>query len=77
MMEMKTIFPGFYVERTIHIHVQVHTNWAIGKNGTVISDNTISTGQLFFDEVLSEQIMALEPYASHTQINRTLNTVGE
>ncbi|KAL4981331.1 Intradiol ring-cleavage dioxygenase [Aspergillus falconensis] len=24
---METIFPGFYTERAIHIHVQVHTNW--------------------------------------------------
>jgi protocatechuate 3,4-dioxygenase beta subunit len=75
IMEMKTIFPGFYVERTIHIHAQVHTNWVVGANGTIISDNTISTGQLFFDEDLSAQIMALEPYVSHTQINRTTNDV--
>lgn len=33
-----------------------------------------SVGQLFFTEELEEQIMALEPYASHTQINRTLNS---
>ncbi|KAH8595955.1 Intradiol ring-cleavage dioxygenase [Bisporella sp. PMI_857] len=75
VMEMKTVFPGFYVERTIHIHAQVHTNWVVGKNGTLIADNTISTGQLFFDEQLSQQIMALEPYASHTQINRTTNDI--
>ncbi|KAL3427937.1 hypothetical protein PVAG01_01446 [Phlyctema vagabunda] len=75
MMEMKTSFPGFYVERTIHIHAQVHTNWVVGVNGTIISDNTISTGQLFFAEDLSEQIMALQPYASHTQINRTTNSI--
>jgi len=72
---MKTVFPGFYVERTIHIHAQVHTNWVVGVNGTIVSDETISTGQIFFDEDLSEQIMALEPYASHTQINRTTNSV--
>lgn len=76
MMEMKTIFPGFYVERTIHIHAQVHTNWVIGKNGTVVSDNTISTGQLFFAEDLSQQIMALAPYSQHTEINRTTNVIG-
>ncbi|KAH6665022.1 dioxygenase [Halenospora varia] len=75
MMEMKSVFPGFYVERTIHVHVQVHTNWVVGSNGTVVSDNTISTGQIFFAEDLSEQIMALEPYASHTQINRTTNAI--
>ncbi|KAL4910575.1 hypothetical protein BDW74DRAFT_315 [Aspergillus multicolor] len=73
MMEMKTVFPGFYVERAIHIHVQVHTNWTTRTNGTIVTSNTVSTGQLYFTEELEQQIMALEPYASHTQINRTTN----
>ncbi|KAL4931708.1 intradiol ring-cleavage dioxygenase [Aspergillus undulatus] len=73
MMEMKTIFPGFYVERAIHIHVQVHTNWTTRTNGTIVTGNTVSTGQLYFTEELERQIMALEPYASHTEINRTTN----
>lgn len=75
VMEMATIFPGFYVERTIHIHVQVHTDWILRGNGTIVSSNTVSTGQLFFDETLSQQIMAMEPYSAHTQINRTTNDV--
>ncbi|EIT80512.1 protocatechuate 3,4-dioxygenase beta subunit [Aspergillus oryzae 100-8] len=75
MMQMKTIFPGFYVERTIHIHVQVHTDWTTGENGTLVFENTVSTGQLYFDEKLEENIMAMEPYSSHTQINRTRNDV--
>ncbi|KAF2691480.1 protocatechuate 3 [Lentithecium fluviatile CBS 122367] len=75
VMEMATIFPGFYVERTIHIHVQVHTDWSIRGNGTISASNIVSTGQLFFDEELSQQIMALQPYASHTQIERTTNDV--
>ena len=74
---MKTVFPGFYVQRAIHIHVQTHTNWVVRDNGTVVSDNTVSTGQLFFSEELSQQIMALEPYASHTEINRTTNYVDD
>lgn len=73
VMEMKTIFPGFYVERAIHIHTQVFTNWVLKENGTVANGNLVSTGQIFFDEELEAQIMALEPYASHTQINRTTN----
>ncbi|KAH8895233.1 protocatechuate 3 [Thozetella sp. PMI_491] len=75
MMEMKTVFPGFYVERTIHIHAQVHTEWQVRANGTIVASNTVGTGQLFFDEELSQQIMALEPYASHTQIDRTTNDI--
>jgi protocatechuate 3,4-dioxygenase beta subunit len=74
VMEMKTVFPGFYIQRAVHIHAQVHTNWAIGNNGTIIADETVSTGQLFFDEDLTEQIVSLYPYSTHTTINRTLNS---
>ncbi|GKT48909.1 uncharacterized protein ColSpa_09090 [Colletotrichum spaethianum] len=77
IMEMKTVFPGFYVERTIHIHAQVHTEWTVRSNGTIVASNTVSTGQLFFDEELSQQIMALEPYVSHTEINRTTNAIDD
>ncbi|KAF3021015.1 hypothetical protein E8E14_011067 [Neopestalotiopsis sp. 37M] len=75
MMEMKTVFPGFYAGRAIHIHVQAHTDWTLHDNGTVSAGNIVSTGQLFFNETVSAQIMSLEPYASHTQINRTMNSV--
>ncbi|KAE8383914.1 Intradiol ring-cleavage dioxygenase [Aspergillus bertholletiae] len=75
MVEMKTIFPGFYTLRAIHIHVQVHTNWTTRRNGTLMFENTVSTGQLYFDEALEGQVMSLEPYSSHTQINRTRNDV--
>ncbi|KAJ5889206.1 hypothetical protein N7504_010016 [Penicillium tannophilum] len=75
MMQMKTIFPGFYIQRAIHIHVQVHTDWTTRENGTLVFENTVSTGQLYFEEALEEKIMAMEPYASHTQINRTRNDV--
>ncbi|PYH79586.1 aromatic compound dioxygenase [Aspergillus uvarum CBS 121591] len=73
VMEMKTIFPGFYVQRAIHIHVQVHTDWTLRANGTITSSHTVSTGQIYFAEELEREIMALEPYVSHTQINRTTN----
>ncbi|PYH33423.1 dioxygenase [Aspergillus neoniger CBS 115656] len=73
VMEMKTIFPGFYVERAIHIHAQVHTDWTVRENGTIIASNTVSTGQLYFEEELEQEVMSMEPYASHTQINRTTN----
>ncbi|KAG9229792.1 dioxygenase [Amylocarpus encephaloides] len=73
MMEMKTIYPGFYIERAIHIHAQVHTDWVLHENGTIVSENTVSTGQLYMPEELNVEMMKLEPYASHTQINRTTN----
>ncbi|SJK97706.1 uncharacterized protein ARMOST_00959 [Armillaria ostoyae] len=65
--EIKTIVPGFYVQRTVRIHVQVHQDWVLQFNGTVKTDTTANTGQIF----LSEYPMSTEPYVSHTEIERT------
>ncbi|RHZ49501.1 uncharacterized protein CDV56_104681 [Aspergillus thermomutatus] len=51
----------------------VHTDWTLRENGTPVFENTINTGQLYFEEEVEEKIMGMEPYASHTQINRTTN----
>ncbi|KPM41861.1 hypothetical protein AK830_g4703 [Neonectria ditissima] len=75
ILEMKTVFPGFYVERTIHIHTQVFTDWVLHTNGTVKTGDTNSIGQIYFDEDVSGKLMALEPYVGHTEINRTTNAV--
>ncbi|PBK73275.1 protocatechuate 3,4-dioxygenase beta subunit [Armillaria solidipes] len=75
VMEMKTIVPGYYVERAIHVHVQVHQDWVLQSNGTVLTDTTSSTGQFFLGEELSQYLMSLEPYSSHTEIERTTNDV--
>lgn len=61
------------VQRAIHIHVQIHTNWTILSNGTLAHGAIVSTGQIFIDELLSRQLMALEPYVSHTEIERVKN----
>ncbi|KAL2694896.1 hypothetical protein Neosp_001485 [[Neocosmospora] mangrovei] len=75
ILEMKSIFPGFYIDRAIHIHTQVFTDWVVHTNGTIKTGDLNSVGQLYFDEATSNQLMALEPYASHTEINRTTNDV--
>ncbi|KAH7150312.1 GPI anchored dioxygenase-like protein [Dactylonectria estremocensis] len=75
VLEMKTVFPGFYIQRAIHIHAQVFTDWVLHTNGTVKTGNSNSIGQLYFNETVSESIMALEPYVSHTEIERTTNDV--
>ncbi|KAF1952666.1 aromatic compound dioxygenase [Byssothecium circinans] len=77
VIEMETIFPGFYVERSIHIHVQAHTNWTVRSNGTISASNIASTGQMYFEEEVSQKIMAMEPYAAHDTINRTTNDVDQ
>lgn len=73
--EFTTIVPGFYSERAIHIHVQVHTEWEIRGNGTIASSQTISTGQVGINETMSETLMAIEPYVGHTEIERVTNDV--
>lgn len=47
-----TIYPGWYQGRTVHIHVKVH-----------VGGNTVHTGQLFFDDTLTDQVYATTPYS--------------
>jgi protocatechuate 3,4-dioxygenase beta subunit len=47
----RTIYPGWYTGRAVHIHVKVH----VGGNETY-------TGQLYFDEGVTEAVYAREPY---------------
>lgn len=49
----RTIFPGWYTGRAVHIHVKVH----VGGTETY-------TGQLYFDEAVIETVYATEPYSA-------------
>lgn len=67
----RTIFPGWYRGRTVHIHTKVHVGgeWTdAGYEG----GNTCHTGQFFFDE---ESVLAsaeVEPYSTSTTERTTL-----
>jgi protocatechuate 3,4-dioxygenase beta subunit len=50
--EFRTVFPGWYTGRAVHIHVKVQVD----------GDQT-HTGQLFFDPSVTSAVYALEPYA--------------
>lgn len=50
-----TIWPGWYLGRTVHVHVMVH-----------VSNERVLTSQLMFDEALNSAVFAQEPYAAHT-----------
>lgn len=50
-----TVWPGWYVSRTVHIHAMVH----IGE------DRTLTT-QLMMDEKLNTAVFTRQPYAKHT-----------
>lgn len=50
--EFRTVFPGWYTGRAVHIHVKVQVD----------GDET-HTGQLFFDPAATSAVYALEPYS--------------
>jgi protocatechuate 3,4-dioxygenase beta subunit len=50
--EFRTIYPGWYTGRAVHIHIKVH----VGTNETF-------TGQLFFDEDVTDAVYENEPYS--------------
>jgi protocatechuate 3,4-dioxygenase beta subunit len=53
----KTIYPGWYQGRTVHIHFKIRTN--AGATG-----GTEFTSQLFFDDAVSDTVFANAPYAA-------------
>jgi protocatechuate 3,4-dioxygenase beta subunit len=54
-----TVYPGWYNGRTVHIHVKVH-----------VSGQVIHTGQLFFDDALTDVVFTRKPY--NTRSARTV-----
>ena len=52
IVQFKTIYPGWYPGRTVHIHAKVH-----------LDRTTLLTTQLYFDDDFSAQIYAEPPYS--------------
>jgi protocatechuate 3,4-dioxygenase beta subunit len=48
----QTVYPGWYMGRTVHIHVKVH-----------VGGNVIHTGQLFFSDTLTDAVYKRSPYS--------------
>jgi protocatechuate 3,4-dioxygenase beta subunit len=59
----RTIYPGWYPGRTVHIHFKVRTPAA-----AALADDAARTyeftSQLFFDEALTDRVFARAPYAA-------------
>jgi protocatechuate 3,4-dioxygenase beta subunit len=58
-VEFTTIYPGWYPGRTIHVHYRVRAG------------GVDFTSQLYFDDAISDQVLAEEPYAAHGPRDRT------
>jgi protocatechuate 3,4-dioxygenase beta subunit len=54
----KTIYPGWYQGRTVHIHTMVH-----------IGGNVVHTGQLYFSDAVTDTVYRRSPYSARP--NRT------
>jgi protocatechuate 3,4-dioxygenase beta subunit len=68
-VSFRTIFPGFYMGRTNHIHFKVRVGGhAEGK--TYVAGHTSHTGQIFFPEQVAAELMQHGPYSEH-RIHRT------
>ena len=52
--QLKTIYPGWYQGRAVHIHVKVH-----------VKGRVVHTGQLFFPAAVSQAVYAHAPYRTH------------
>lgn len=67
----RTVYPGHYSGRAVHVHVKVHVSGAV--SGTTYSGGHVChTGQLFFDDAVSSEVFRLSPYVRNT-VARVLN----
>jgi protocatechuate 3,4-dioxygenase beta subunit len=61
-VEFRTIYPGWYPGRTVHIHLMVHRG-----------ADTL-TSQLYFPDDLNDRVLALEPYSQRPGRDTTNDT---
>ncbi|MFI0779545.1 intradiol ring-cleavage dioxygenase [Streptomyces sp. NPDC021212] len=70
------IYPGWYRGRCIHIHVKVHTGVTLTSDGSFTGGNEIHTGQLFFNETITQAVAKLTPYSTNTVPRTPLSSDG-
>ena len=53
LAQFRTVYPGWYQGRTVHIHVKVH-----------VRSNVVHTGQLYFPDSMTDAVYRRAPYSS-------------
>ncbi len=66
----RSVFPGWYIGRAIHIHTKVHVNGTFD-NGAYAGGDDCHTGQLYFPEKAIEAVAATKPYSTNTKPRTT------
>ena len=64
LAEFRTVYPGWYQGRSVHIHVKVH-----------VGGNVVHTGQLYFSDSLTDAVYRRSPYSSRP--NRTTRNADD
>jgi protocatechuate 3,4-dioxygenase beta subunit len=52
LARFRTVYPGWYRGRTVHIHVKVH-----------LGGNVVHTGQLYFPDTITDRLFRRKPYS--------------
>ena len=52
LARFRSVYPGWYQGRTVHIHVKVH-----------VAGNVVHTGQLYFPDSLTDKVFRRRPYS--------------
>jgi protocatechuate 3,4-dioxygenase beta subunit len=66
MVTFDTIWPGWYMSRTIHIHFKLRM---LGSGSRQMS----FTSQMFFDEAINAMVLSKAPYSMHPGMRSVLN----
>jgi protocatechuate 3,4-dioxygenase beta subunit len=64
LAQFRTVYPGWYQGRTVHIHVKVH-----------VGGNVAHTGQLYFSDALTDRVYVRAPYSARP--NRTTRNADD
>lgn len=64
----RTIYPGWYPGRTVHVHFKVRVPVSSRRSAEF-------TSQLYFDETVTDRVHALPPYSTRRQ--RTVRNTGD
>lgn len=59
VVEFRTIYPGWYPGRTVHVHAKVH-----------LDRRTVLTTQLYFDDDVTTNVLRGQPYARRGERDR-------
>ncbi|MFE5481364.1 intradiol ring-cleavage dioxygenase [Streptomyces sp. NPDC056527] len=71
-VEFRTVFPGWYRGRCVHIHTKVHVGGKMTSSGYE-GGHTCHTGQLFFAESAVLDSARVAPYSTSTTERTTLD----